>query len=159
MPLGIVKEIEGIKGEILRIMDANVIIHALVEEDDEDLNPKTVEIKKNARTIVDRIFSGEEVYITTIQISEAANILERLTESAISIRIQRFFLEHPSFNIIETTVQDMRDAHRIVETYENNKIGLNDAVAYITMQKVPCEEIYTFDKHFDIFPGIHRIEE
>lgn len=140
-------------------MDANVIIHALIEENVKSLNPKTVEIKKNSREIVNRITSGEEVHITTIQISEAANILERLTEPAISIRIQRFLLEHSSFNIIETTVQDMRDAHRIIETYKENRIGLNDAITYITMQKINCKEIYTFDKHFDIFPGVRRIEE
>lgn len=142
----------------MRIMDANVIIHALIEED-EDLNPQTMEIKRNSRNIVKRISSGEDVYITTTQVSEALNILERLTEPSISIRILRFLLEHPSFNIVETTVQDMRDAHRIVETYKNNRIGFNDAVAYVAMEKINCNEIYTFDKHFDIFPGISRIEE
>ncbi|HEY0196585.1 MAG TPA: type II toxin-antitoxin system VapC family toxin [Methanobacterium sp.] len=139
-------------------MDANVIVHALIEED-KDLNPQTVEIKRNSRNIVKRISSGEDVYITTIQVSETLNILERLTEPSISIRILRFLLEHPSFNIVETTIQDMRDAHRIVEMYKNNRVGFNDAIAYITMQKIHCEEIYTFDKHFDIFPGIIRIEE
>ena len=140
-------------------MDANVIVHALIEEDHKDLSDKTMEIKRNSRKIVDRIVKGEEVYITTIQISEALNILERLTEPVISIRIQRFLLEHPSFKIIETTLQDMRDANRIVETFRNNRIGFNDAVAYITMQKINCNEIYTFDKHFDIFPGLQRIEK
>jgi len=140
-------------------MDSNVIIHALIEEDYKNMSPDTREIKENSRRIVSRITSGEEVYITTVQISEALNILERLTEPASSIRILRFLLEHPSFNIIETTVHDMKDAHRIVETYRNNRIGFNDAVTYVTMQKIQCEEIYTFDKHFDIFPGIHRIRK
>lgn len=138
-------------------MDANVIIHALIEEDGENLNSKTREIKRSSREIVKRITDGEEVYITTIQISEAANIMERLTEPSISIRIQRFLLEHPSFKIIETTIQDMKNAQRVVETSKNNKIGFNDAVAYIAMQKVNCKEIYTFDKHFDLFSGIKRI--
>lgn len=145
--------------ENLRIMDVNVIIHALIEENSPNLNSKTVNLKKNSRKIVKRVTNGEEVHITTIQISEAANILEKLTEPDISIRIQRFLLEHPSFKIIETTVQDMKDAHRVVETYKDNKIGLNDAIAYVTMQNINCKEIYTFDKHFDVFHDVHRIEE
>jgi|JRYF01.1.fsa_nt_gb predicted nucleic acid-binding protein len=152
------KDREKMTSENLRIMDANVIIYALIEQNRPNLNSKTVNLKKNSRKIVKRVTEGEKVHITTTQISEAANILEKLTEQDISIRIQRFLLEHPSFRIIETTVQDMKDAHRVVETYKDNKIGLNDAIAYVTMQKLNCKEIYTFDKHFDIFQDVVRIE-
>lgn len=120
----------------LRLMDANVIVHALVEEDCKNLNPKTIKIKRNSRKIVNRIINGEKVYIAPIQIYDVVNILERLIETNISIRIQRFLLEHPSIRIIETTKKDMKNAHQIVKAYRDNGIGFNDAIVYVIMKKI-----------------------
>ncbi len=142
----------------MRIIDANVIIYALSTSK----NPthKILENIKNAIKIIERIRKREEtVYITSIQISEIVNIIESSVNNKTSIRVQKFLLDNPAIKIIEITHQDMINAHQIVEQYKENKIGFDDAIAYVGMIKKDCTEIYTFDKHFDIFPGIKRIVE
>ncbi|MCZ3365672.1 MULTISPECIES: type II toxin-antitoxin system VapC family toxin [Methanobacterium] len=144
----------------MRCIDANVIIHALINEKKQDLSPKTIQIKENAKKIVNRLIQGKEtVYITTVQISEVINIIDSFTNNETSMRIQRFLIDNPAFEIIETSKKDMLEAHKIVQKYKENKIGLNDAIAYISMKNRGCTEIYTFDSHFNIFPGIQRITE
>ncbi|OPY24855.1 MAG: PIN domain protein [Methanobacterium sp. PtaU1.Bin242] len=143
----------------MRILDANVIIYSFTEPS-RNINPKTLENMKNAINIMERLRKGNEtVYITSIQISETLNLIESSTNTETSIRVQKFLLDNPFIKIIEITHIDMINAHQIVKQYRSNKIGFNDAIAYIGMLKTMCTEIYTFDKHFDIFPEIKRIEK
>jgi predicted nucleic acid-binding protein len=143
----------------MRILDANVIIYSLTEPS-KNINRKTLQNMKNAINIMERIKNGEEtVYITTVQVSETLNIIEASTNTETSIRVQKFLLENPFIEIIEITHLDMLNAHQIIKQYLKNKIGFNDAVAFIGMIKTNCTEIYTFDKHFDIFPDIKRIDK
>ena len=46
------------------------------------------------------------------------------------------------------------DADIIATKNKDNKIGFNDTIAYISVIKTSWTEIYTFDKHFDIFKEI-----
>lgn len=145
----------------MRFLDANVIIHALAEEKRE-LPPKTKEMKENAKKILERLIEGkEEVYITTIQISEILNILEDLADNInhieINIEILTFLIENPMIKVVEVTLQDMQEAQTIMKKYKENRLGFNDAIAYISMKKTKSTEIYTFDKHFKILPGIKPI--
>lgn len=143
----------------MRILDANVIIYSFTEPS-ENINLRTLENMKNAINIMERLRKGEEtVYITSIQVSETLNIVESSTNIETSIRVQKFILDNPFIKIIEITHLDMINAHQIVKQYRENKIGFNDAIAYIGMIKTNCTEIYTFDKHFDIFPDIKRVEK
>lgn len=97
--------------------------------------------------------------MTSIQVSETMNIIERIISHDSSIRVQKFLLDNPFIKIIEITHLDMINAHQIIKEYKKNKIGFNDAIAYIGMLKTNCTEIYAFDKHFDIFPDIKRLEK
>jgi len=46
--------------------------------------------------------------------------------------------------VVEITHLDMLNAHQIVEKYRENKLGFNDAIAYIGMKETNSTEIYTF---------------
>ena len=61
--------------------------------------------------------------------------------------------------IITVTPEIMEKAAKIVDQYSENKIGFNDAIAYVSMLKKGCTEIYTFDKHFNLFKGIKRMRK
>ena len=142
----------------MRVIDANVIVYAFTTH--KKTNPKTLEKKENAKNIVKRLISGKEtVYMTSIQVSETMNIIERIISHDSSIRVQKFLFDNPFIKIIEITHLDMINAHQIIKEYKKNKIGFNDAIAYIGMLKTNCTEIYAFDKHFDIFPDIKRLEK
>lgn len=142
----------------LRFIDANVVIYSLSKG--KNASPKTLENIDNSVKIIERLINDEEtVYITTTQISETSNVVESSLGHEASIRVQKFLLDNPSIQVVEITHLDMLNAHQIVEKYKENKIGFNDAIAYISMIKTNCTEIYTFDKHFDIFPDIKRVEK
>ena len=44
-----------------------------------------------------------------------------------------------------------------LEVARGRLVGLNDALAYVLMKKLSVSEIYSFDKHFDLFPDVRRI--
>ena len=142
----------------MRVIDANVIVYAFTTH--KKTNPETLEKKENAKNIVKRLISGKEtVYMTSIQVSETMNIIERIISHDSSIRVQKFLLDNPFIKIIEITHLDMINAHQIIKEYKKNKIGFNDAIAYIGMLKTNCTVIYAFDKHIDIFLDIKRLEK
>jgi len=140
----------------MRLMDANVIVYTFTGKPKKNnVNPQALKNKENAKNIIKRLINGDEtVYMTSIQVSEAMNMTEKLIGIENSLRVQDFMLNNPSIKIIEITHQDMLDSHIISEKYKENKIGFNDAIAYIGMMKSGCTEIYTFDKHFNIFNEI-----
>ena len=145
---------------MIRYIDANVLVHAIIDEENKVLNPKTIRIKENSRKILERINDGKEkVFISTVQLSEALNVLESLADFSIAFRLQKIMLEHAGFNIVSVNKEDVLKAHEITAYYLENKIGFNDAIAYVSMEKKGCNEIYTFDKHFNIFKNIKRIEK
>lgn len=116
-------------------------------------------MKEKANAIVLRINSGEPVIITATQITEIINIFENLGEYEKSVRLQRFFLTKNSIRIVPTTKNDILEAHEVVKKFKENKMSLNDAIAYVTMIKEGIKTIYSFDKCFDLFKDIERVTE
>jgi predicted nucleic acid-binding protein len=138
----------------MRFVDASVFLYAY-------LKPKKVasseiaEMKKAARNIVKRIDSGEKVATSLIHLSEVANILEAAMPIFGSHRIMRDLIHSPTLSVIEPTRENYMDA---VEVAEEASVGLNDGVAYVLMKESGIAEIYSFDKHFDRFKDIRRIQ-
>lgn len=142
----------------MKLVDANVFIHGIlkprknIKEDNKDL-------KKKANNLVLRINEGEVVGITIIQLSEVIRVFENLKEYEIAFRLQKFFLKNTSIKKYPVYGKDLILAHSIVDKYKDNKISFNDAIAYIIMKREDIKEIYSFDKHFDMFSDIKRLEK
>lgn len=144
--------------KLKRYIDANIILYASVKRDERQLDDRTREIKERSKEILKRIKEGERVYISTIQVSESLNVIEKIGGFKIASIVMKFLLQSPQVMIITVTPEIMEKAAKIVDQYSENKIGFNDAIAYVSMLKKGCTEIYTFDKHFNLFKGIKRIE-
>ncbi len=140
------------------MVDSNVFIHGILKPR-KNISKSNKELKKRANDLVLRINNGEPVGICVIQLSEVIRIFENLKEHEIAFRLQKFFLKSPTIKKFPVYGEDLLHAHSIVDRYMDNKISFNDAVAYSVMKREDIGEIYSFDKHFDIFDDIKRFEE
>lgn len=142
----------------LKLVDANVFIHGILKPR-KNIKEDNKKLKKRANNLVLRINEGEPVGICVIQLSEVIKVFENLKEHEIAYRLQKFFLKNLTIKKFSVNEKDLYLAHNIVDKYRDNKISFNDAIAYIIMKRENIKEIYSFDKHFDIFSDIKRLEE
>ena len=145
------------KGIYLRFVDASVFVHGIINPT-HPLEAKEIKMKEDAAKIIERINKGEKIGITTVQISEIANLLETHSPDKATI-VKEFLIKAPSVKVYSVTRKTVQDAHSISLKYSNNKIGLNDTIAYVTMANHGYGEIYSFDKDFDTLSGIKRIKK
>jgi predicted nucleic acid-binding protein len=121
------------------------------------MEKKAIKIKKSAKIIVNRIYHGEEVGITSIQVAEIANIVERYLDHAKALDIEEFLILSPNIIVFDADRSGLVGSIEIARRYEDNKIGLSDCFAYRVMLEQGITEIYSFDKHFDNLETIQRI--
>ena len=137
----------------MRFVDASVFLYAYLKPKKE-LPEKLKDMKERAKDIVKRIDEGEKVVTTIVHLSEIANIIETKSGLTKSIKIILSILNKPNIIIIDVTKSMYLEAARLAET---RHIGVNDALAYITMRKIKIKEIYSFDTDFDKLGDIERI--
>ena len=51
------------------------------------------------------------------------------------------------------------DYLKAISVTEDQKVGVNDALAYVLMKRESIQTVYSFDKDFDAFTDISRIIE
>ncbi|MEW6009810.1 MAG: PIN domain-containing protein [Euryarchaeota archaeon] len=143
---------------MVKYIDTNIFIHAIIRKKDE-LSENEKRIKENSMKILKKIQNGIQVRITTFQIAEIMNILEKWEGHDIARDVIKFIIETPNVKIHEITQNELFGAIELAEQYKNNKIGFNDLVTVAAMRNTKNTEIYSFDKHFDQFQDINRLEE
>ena len=138
-----------------RFVDASVFVHAYLRPTRE-LKPHEVAVKKNARTIVTRIHRGESVVLSTVHLSEVANLLEDWMPLEDAQAVERSLCMRESIDILPVDKRDLLEALAIgAET----GLGTTDALAILLMQRLGLPEIYSFDRDFDRQKGIRRISQ
>jgi hypothetical protein len=136
-------------------VDANVFIYAFLKTK-RQLQPNELKIKEAAKRIVARISRGEEVATSVVHFSEVCNILEDFLPFEEASLFEKTLLHLENMTIFEVTAQDYLNAVTLAEVFHT---GVNDALAYMLMEKAGLQQIYTFDKDFDVFTGIKRVIE
>jgi len=137
----------------MRFIDASVFIYAY-------LKPKTrlpnqvSEFKKSAKRIVTRLNEGEEAITTLIHISEVSNILEARFSYAQSVEVVSALLSKRSLEVVEPSLKNYLEA---IEESRIQGLGINDALALLTMRHRGINEIYSFDSDFDKVQEVRRI--
>lgn len=139
----------------MRFVDASVFVHAFIKPR-RKLKVHEQRIKKNAKQIVKRIDSGEEIAISTVHLSEVANILEDFMPFKSALEIVTSLISKPSITLLNVTGKDCIKAVLIAQT---NTIGFTDAIAYVLMSESKMKEIYSFDRDFDRAKDVKRISE
>ncbi len=129
----------------VRFIDANVFIYAFLKPRREP--PENVKaIKENAKKILKRVSKGEEVVTTVVHLSEVANVVESRAGKGKAAEIVLSILTSQNIRILDVSTADYLRATLIAE--EKN-LGINDALAYLKMQELGIDEIYTFDRDFE----------
>lgn len=137
----------------MRFIDASVFLYAYLKPKKE-LPGKLKKMKERAKGIVKRVDEGEKVVTTIVHLSEIANIIESKASLMKSIKVVLSILNKPNIIIMDVTKSAYLEAAKCAELYG---VGVNDALAYITMRNLKIREIYSFDTDFDKLKDIERL--
>jgi predicted nucleic acid-binding protein len=129
----------------MRFIDANVFIYAVLKPKRE-LNEKEQEIKNASKEIFKRVNEGEEVITTVVHLSEVANVLEDAANLSFAISFLKDILLKRNVSVEEVSDKDYMGS---VLLAEEKRVSINDALAYLLMERKGIEAIYTSDKHFE----------
>ena len=136
-------------------VDANVFVYAFLKPL-RKLQPHEENLKDAAKKIVSRINEGEKVVTSVVHFSEVCNILEDYLSFEEALLIERGLLFRENILIHEVSAEDYVKALSI---NQDHQIGINDALAYVLMKEAGLNRIYSFDKGFNVFKDIERVED
>lgn len=137
----------------MRFLDSSTFLYAFLKPTKQP-PPQIAINKQKAQAIITQIQEGEQVTTTVIHLSETANILESRTTLGDARNIIQDIIDTSNITI---TPVDQHLYTAAIKEAEKHNIGINDALAYITMMENKIHEIYSYDKHFDNLPEITRI--
>lgn len=92
--------------------------------------------------------------MTTAHISEVINIIETGLSLEKSLGFLAWVITKDNIQVYPVAIEQYEKAMPIAE---ENKISVNDALAYAIMQIHGLTEIYSFDRHFNQLRGIIRL--
>ncbi len=138
-----------------RFVDASVFVHAYLKPR-RTLRPQEVAIKKRARTIVTRINEGERVFLSTVHFAEIANLLEDWMALSEAQAIQLTLATMDNVEILPVTRTDLVEA---LDFATERGVGTTDALAVVLMQEEGARDIYSFDRDYDRFDEVRRVDE
>jgi len=142
-------------GVRLSFIDSSAFLYAFLASRS-DLLPEVSRMKGHAQAIIRRIQEGEPVTTSVVHVSEVANILEKRFPLDRARNIVSSILL--SDNVSVSEVDNLR-YEAALSISERHMVGLNDALTYSIMRENGITKIYSFDNHFDLFPGITRLTE
>ncbi len=138
----------------MRFLDSNIFVYAYYKPK-KQLTEKEYQMKQHSKTIISNVSKGkEDIMITVVHVSEAANILKNgMPQNQLTTIIRGLFMLD-NVKIIGVT----KDAYfAATELGEDLKLEPNDALAVDMMRQNNIEEIYSFDEHFNKLDGITRL--
>ncbi|MFB3889067.1 MAG: type II toxin-antitoxin system VapC family toxin [Candidatus Bathyarchaeia archaeon] len=136
-------------------VDANVFIYAFLKPK-RKLQSHEEGIKQAAKRIVTRINEGEQTITSVVHFSEICNMLEDHLPIQEACTLEKEILLLDNITIKEVSCEDYLKSIAIAE---DQRIGANDALAYVLVKEAGLAKIYSFDTDFDKFKDIHRITE
>lgn len=135
---------------MVRFLDTNVLLRFLIN-DDKPKAEATLELLK-------RVNSGEEKLVTTdVVLAELVWVLESPRSYGLSRSEIADFIE---------SIVAVRGLHipgkslfpRVIELYRKGDIDFVDAYNAAAMERAGVQEIYSYDRHFDLIGSVRRLE-
>jgi len=74
-----------------------------------------------------------------------------------ALQILGDFVEQTLAKIITIEEVDRTNAHLFCKKYIDQNLSYTDAITVAVMKRMKAKEIFSFDTHFDLFPGIKRV--
>ena len=139
---------------MVRYLDANVFIYAFYRPKKRNLDPIARAMKDIAKSIIQKISRGEEsVVMSIVHISEVCNIIKHSLPIEDLLALANTLITSRNIRVLDVSVDTYKKAISIGFEY-----GLepNDALAVLLMRELGIDEIYTFDKDFDVVSWLRR---
>jgi predicted nucleic acid-binding protein len=136
-------------------IDSNIFLHAFLVPR-RKLTEKEERVKKDAKAIISRLEGGEEAAMTASHLSEVLNIIETGLGLDRSLGFLAWVSASENLKVMTVAMQDYEEALPVAK---EERVGPNDALAYVFMRREGIEEVYSFDKHFDRFKDMIRRRE
>ncbi len=73
------------------------------------------------------------------------------------LEILKGFVDRDFAEILPIEDTDRTTAYLLSKKYQDQNISYTDALSVAIMKRVKLKEIFSFDAHFDLFPGISRV--
>ncbi|MBY9005980.1 MAG: type II toxin-antitoxin system VapC family toxin [Candidatus Lokiarchaeota archaeon] len=134
-------------------LDANIFVYAYFKpKKGKILSEKIQWCKQEAKEIIKKINGEEKKYcISLMQLSEVVNLLK----SAMSWEdLQKFIMGLISNKSIEIVEMPKLMYINAINRISDYNMDSNDISAYLLMKEKKIKQIYTFDRHYEIFPDI-----
>ena len=137
----------------MKFIDANVFLYAFLKV---KTTPDGKTAKESSQRIISRVQNGERVFTTVVHLSEVANV----AEDKMPFEQQKRMFDSIMLNdSIEVRQVDKPLYELAIGFAMDKKMGVNDALAAIIMQKENISEIYSFDSDFDDIQSVKRLTE
>jgi predicted nucleic acid-binding protein len=130
----------------MRFVDSNVFLHAFLKPRRE-LSKEEGRVKEAAKEIVRGIEGGEGVAMSTVHLSEVVNIIESGLGLQKSLGFLAWAISSANIDVYPTDVGDYGSALSVAR---DRGVSANDALAYLLMKEHDLDEVYSFDRHFDL---------
>jgi len=137
----------------MKFVDSNIFLHAFLTPR-RKLTKEEQKVKDEAKAIVERIEGDEEVAMTTAHLSEVVNIIETGLGLEKSLGFLAWIITRDNIQVYPVAMEQYETAMPIAK---DNKISVNDALAYGIMKIHGITEIYSFDRHFNQLKDITRL--
>ncbi|MDI6731090.1 MAG: PIN domain-containing protein [Candidatus Margulisbacteria bacterium] len=132
----------------MKLLDTNVIIRFLTRDDKRKA--------KKCRILFEKVLTGElKLFITNLAVAEVVWVLEKvykLSKRAIRLNIEAIL------NTPNLVFQNRGIISESIILYDIHGIDFINVYHKIYMLKSGIKEIYSYDKDFDMFADIVRIE-
>ena len=138
----------------MRFVDSNVFLYAIIKPKKKP-SEKIILIKDKAKKIFKRINEGEKVITTVVHLSEVANVLEDIAGIEFASEFISDVLTKENIEVVSIDGKTYLASSILAQ--EKN-ISINDALAFLVMRQRKIDEIYSFDKHFDVLPIKRKTE-
>ena len=129
-------------------LDTNVIIRFILADDPQN-SPK-------ARNIINKIARGEtKVFLPAVIIAETVCVLLKVYKLKRE-KIREKLL--PLMRLPGITTENKNIYSWVFDIFQNKSVDFEDAYQVALMKKKKVKEIYSFDRDFDKFSQIKRLE-
>jgi len=137
----------------MKFVDSNIFLHAFLIPR-RKLTKEEQRVKDEAKAIVERIERDEGVALTTAHLSEVVNVIETGLGLEKSLGFLAWIITKDNIQVYPVAIEQYETAMQIAK---DNRISVNDALAYATMKMYGLREIYSFDGHFNQLKDITRL--
>jgi len=134
----------------MQFVDANVFLRFLTRDDP----AKAARVK----ALLERAQDGEvALYTSESVITELVCVLTSPRLYGLSRETARNMLL-PLLSLRGLRLPNQKSILRALDLYTGSAMDFVDALAMAEMEALGIEEIYSYDRHFDLIPGVARVE-